>query len=99
MLTWGWFIIAFCYDVVYKLCDGLCDLLQIFARILRLNEGCFIFQLVLGISVLRFPRWVGCDLVMPRYLELSVLPLWWLLRACYVSWTGLPEISCNFVLF
>ena len=42
---------------------------------------------MVGVLVLGFPRWVGSDLVMPRYfLRMSVLPVCWLLRACY--WVG-----------
>ena len=29
VLTWVLVIVAFCYDVVYELCDGFSDLLQI----------------------------------------------------------------------
>ena len=29
VLTWVLVVVAFCYDVVYELCDGFSDLLQV----------------------------------------------------------------------
>ena len=43
MLTWGLLIVAFCYDVVYELCDGLSVLPQIFMGILHPNGGILVF--------------------------------------------------------
>ena len=43
VLTWVWFVIAFCYDVVYELCDGFSDLLQIVLRFYALMGFAFYF--------------------------------------------------------
>ena len=42
MLTWGLLVVAFCYDVVYELCDGLSDLLQVLLKF-YVQMGVFLF--------------------------------------------------------
>ena len=43
VLTWVLVIVAFCYDMVYELCDGFSDLLQVLLEFLCFTGVTFLF--------------------------------------------------------
>ena len=79
-------IVAFCYNVLYGPCDGFSDLLPVLLVFYATLGGLlFNFLMVFMFLAFKFSQWIGSFLAMFGGLRMTVLPLWWLLRACYVG--------------
>ena len=68
-------IVAFCYDMVYKLCDGFSDLLQVLLEFYASLGFAFCFLTSACVFSFKFSLWVGSFLAMFGDLRMTVLLL------------------------